>query len=417
MKQPKRTIDIRRINRQVVLKHLYFDGPTTRIELSQRTGMSAGTVTNLTYDLLQNNIILETGSQQSEGGRPATLLAVNPHFGYIIGVDLGETHVQLELFDLTLCRRGMVRHLLAADENDPQIYVTVIAQGIEKLISQAAIRSSQVLGIGIGVPGVVERNHTVSISAPMWDWKNIPFQSMLEEKIAHPIYMDNGAKAMTLAESWFGAGKGVEDLVVLLIGTGIGAGIIAEGSLYRGATNSAGEWGHTKIVLDGRPCRCSNNGCLEAYAGAPGIQKTYREIVRARGKTGTLRTEENSQIAWINALFKAAAKNNPEALQTLQETAHYLGVGIANLINLFNPHKILIGGWVGMQLSEQVLKEIREHVSNNSLPAALRPIQIALCQLGQDAICMGAACLVLEDFIAEEGRLVFKTPAFLGIKG
>lgn len=395
MNSPKRTIDLRRNNRQTLLKSLFFHGSASRVALSQHSGLSPATVTNVVAELLEEGVVLETGLAESEGGRPRTILAVNPEFGYFVGVDLGETHVNLELFDLALHNRGAVRHILSAEDNAPEAYVAHIAAGLSELQARANPSGKPILGVGIGVPGVVERNPSVTVSAPIWDWQGVPLLDLLEQKISHPIFLDNGAKAMTLAESWFGAGRGIQNLAVILIGTGIGAGFITDGTLYRGATNSAGEWGHTTIVLDGRACRCGSQGCLEAYAGAPGLRATLGEL----SADSPLLAFEN-QLSFVNQLSGAIEQGDTAALALISTTAHYLGAGVANLINLFNPERILIGGWVGMQIGKAILPELTQYASRYSLPPALRPVQIDLCQFGQDAICMGAACLALAEFLA-----------------
>ncbi len=367
----------------------------SRLDMGRRSSISPATVTNVVAELLEEGVILETGLEESEGGRPRTILAINPNYGYFVGVDLGETHVQLELFNLMLQNQHTVRYLVASEENLPEKYVEHIAAGLKELIAQSGVRPEAILGVGIGVPGVVERNEGVSVLAPMWKWQSVPLLDLLKAQIDFPLFLDNGAKAMTLAESWFGAGRSVQDLVVVLIGTGIGAGIIAQGSLYRGATNSAGEWGHTKIVLDGRPCRCGSQGCLEAYAGAPGIIATLHEQA-----PGSPLLAGDNQLAILNNLTAALEEHDPVALQTLESTAHYLGAGIANLINLFNPELVLIGGWVGLQIGKAMMGDLNRFVERYVLPPLHNAVRLDLCELGQDAICMGAACLVLEDFLA-----------------
>jgi predicted NBD/HSP70 family sugar kinase len=183
------------------------------------------------------------------------------------------------------------------------------------------------------------------------------------------------------------------------VATGIGAGIIADGSLYRGAGNSAGEWGHMTIELDGRLCRCGSRGCLEAYAGAPGIIASLREMVP---RSPLL--HENDQESTLAAIVDAALNGDFTATQVLKDTAHYLGVGIANLINLFNPQLILLGGWAGLQIGEYILPELRHFVERYALKQPLSLTRIDLCQLGQDAVAMGAATLVLEQFLTTTGR-------------
>ncbi len=364
----------------------------SRLELSQQDGLSPATVTNVVAELQEEGIIVETGSQESDGGRPRTILAVNPQYGYFVGVGLGETHVQLELFDLTLRIQNTVGHLVTKNENSPEDYIEHISSGLQELMAQAQVGAEQILGVGIGVPGMVGLSGEVSL--PMWNWESVAFRDGLQARIALPIYLDNGAKAMTLAESLFGAGRGVQHLVVVLIGTGIGSGFITDGSLYRGATNNAGEWGHTKIVLDGRACRCGSRGCLEAYAGAPGIITSLRETA-----PGSSLLASDDQLAVLNKLVAAAEQGDASAQQVLQATAHFLGAGIANLINLINPTLIVIGGWAGLQIGRAILPDVRKHVEQYALPASRRAVRIELSQLGEDAVGMGVACLVLDEFL------------------
>ncbi len=394
MKSPRRTIDLRQVNYQTLLRTLYFNGPMTRLDLSEQTGLSPATVTNVISQMFEDGILVEKGLEESLGGRPRTILDIHPEYGYLVGVDWGETHVQLELFNLARQKLATARQAMSPGENSPTAYVQAIAERLEALLTASGLRREQILGVGVGVPGVVEHNGPVSVAAPMWNWEPIPLLEMLEEALHLPVYVDNGAKAMALAESWFGAGRGVQDMAVILIGTGIGAAIITKGTLYRGATNSAGEWGHTKIELEGRACRCGSRGCLEAYAGAPGILTTLTEIDPASPLHG------EDQFDTLTRLVQAYKAGDGVARQVLQRTAHMLGAGMANLVNLFNPELIVIGGWAGMLVGEAILGDLVEFVKRYALPPSTASLRIGLCQFGQDAICLGAACLVLEEFLS-----------------
>jgi len=391
--------DLRRRHRRLVLQHLYVDGRMSRLEMSQRCGLSAATVTNVVAELLAEGIVVEAGSKESEGGRPRTILAVNPRYGYFVGVDVGETLVRIELFDLTLRSLRTVTHPLTAADNRPSSVVRHIVTGLDAVLADAAIPADNVVGIGIGVPGVVERAGSVLVHAPSWGWRAVPLMAMLDEQITLPIALDNGAKAMAQAELWFGAGRGVDDLAVLLIGTGIGAGVITQGALYRGATNGAGEWGHITLALDGRLCRCGSHGCLEAYAGAAGIMASLREA----SPHSPLIADNDDQEETIMALVAAAGRGDPIAVRVLEETTHYLGAGIANLINLFNPRRIVVGGWVGQHIGPSILPRLREVVARYALGQPLSAATVVPGQLGPDAVAMGAATLALDVFLTEAG--------------
>lgn len=401
IKSPRRTVDLRLVNYQVVLRCLYLNGPMTRSELSEQTDLSPGTVTNVTSEMFADGLLVEKGMEESLGGRPRTILDINPQYGYLVGIDLGETHIELELFDLKRHKLASARQSISAGDNSPAKYVQAISGNLEKLLAGSGVRRENILGVGIGVPGVVEHSGQVSVAAPMWGWQPVQLLEMLEGTLNLPVYIDNGAKAMALAESWFGAGRGVQDMVVILIGTGIGAGIITKGSLYRGATNSAGEWGHTKIELAGRPCRCGSNGCLETYAGAPGIFATLAEI-----SANLPLPPEEEQPDSLAQLVRSYKDHDPIARQVFGSTAQVLGAGIANLVNLFNPELIIIGGWAGMLVGEIALEDITQSVKKYALPSSTADLKIGLCQFGQDAVCTGAACLVLEEFLSRNEKFI-----------
>jgi predicted NBD/HSP70 family sugar kinase len=388
--------DVGRANRSRVLRELYFRGPSSRPRLSRETGLSPATVANIVNELTGEGIVLEAGLDEPVVGRPSTILKVNPAYGRFIGVDLGETQVQVELFDLTLAKSAAVVYALKQDE--PATVVGLIVRAVREVLDSAGVADGDVLGIGIGVPGIVEHAAEVSVHLPSWGWEETPLMAMLAEHLTIPIFIDNGANAMAQAEVWFGAGRGYQSLAVLLIGTGVGAGIFANGSPYRGTTNSAGEWGHTIIERGGRACRCGRAGCLEAYAGAPGIIRRFQEAA-----PDSQLVEANDDMQTIAALLEAAKGGDRAAEAVVTETAEILGEGIVDLVNLFNPELVVLGGWVGVRLGAYMLATINRIVESDALPAPRRAARIALGQLQDDAVAMGAATLALEVFLADAG--------------
>lgn len=390
--------DVRRSNRSRVLRELYFRGPSSRPRLTRDTGLSAATVATIVSDLCAGGIVLEAGLDEPEVGRPSAILKVNPAYGSFIGVDFGNTQMRVELFDLTLAKSAAVVVQLSPEQNEAAPLVEIIVRAVRQVQETAGVSDEDVLGIGIGVPGIVERATEVSVHIASWKWQQAPLQAMLAEHLTIPIFMDNGANAMAQAEMWFGAGRGYHNLAVLLIGTGVGAGLFADGSPYRGTTNSAGEWGHTKIERRGRICRCGRRGCLEAYVGAKAIIDRLREAVP---DSPLLKPGHNMET--IVALHEAARTGDETATSVLTETAELLGEGIANLVNLFNPELVILGGWVGVRLGGDMLPTIKRIVEAEALPAPGRTARIALGQLQDDAVAMGAATLALEVFLANAG--------------
>ncbi|WP_340688555.1 ROK family protein [Amycolatopsis coloradensis] len=378
--------DLRRHNRSLLLSKLYFDGPLSRHELSGLTGLSAATVSNVTAELGEERLITEAGLVESDGGRPRVLLRVDPAYGHVAGVDIGETGVKVELFDLTMNRLASVEHPLASPRPDAAAAVTQVASGLREVITESGVDEATVLGVGVGVPGTVEQGEALRVHAPTIGWKEVPLTDLLRaEGVELPLFVDNGAKTQGQGEMWFGAGRGARHAVIALIGSGVGAAVVTDGTTYRGSTSSAGEWGHTTIVYGGQECRCGSRGCLESYVGAEGVLARYR---KARGGKAS-DEDEQTQFA---ALLESAGRSKVAA-KVLEETAGYLGAGIGDLINLFNPERIVLGGWAGLALGERYLPEIRRVAGEHALAHVFDQTEIELGQLGPDAVAIGAATL------------------------
>jgi predicted NBD/HSP70 family sugar kinase len=392
--------DVSRSNRSRVLRELYFHGPSSRPRLSRDTGLSPATVANIVGELIADGIVLEAGVEESQVGRPSAILKVDPACGSFIGVALGETHMQVELFDVTLAKAAATMYPLRPDQNEPSNIVELVVHGVREVQEAAGAADDDVLGIGVGIPGIVERTSEVSLHVPGWGWREAPFMAMLTERLSIPIFIDNGANVMAQAEMWFGAGRGFNHLAVILIGTGVGAGILADGVIYRGATNSAGEFGHTTIERGGRLCRCGRRGCLEAYVGATGIIGRYEETA-----PGSPLVHPGDDIRTITSLVEAANHGGRAAAAVLDDTADLLGEGIGNLVNVVNPAVVVLGGWVSVRLGGYLLPRIKQAVEATALSAPLRATRVVLGQLHDDAVAMGAATLALAVFLEDPAKL------------
>jgi predicted NBD/HSP70 family sugar kinase len=380
--------DLRRDNRSVLLSSLFFEQPRSRQDLSDETGLSPASVSNVVRELIDDGIVVEAGSVDSDGGRPRVLLQVNPDYGYVIGVDVGEIRVRVELFDLTMTERAKADYPLDPSQHEVGVIVEAILAGLDTVLTRSGISPSAVLGIGVGVPGIVENGPDGLVHGQSYGWDSVPLGRLLRSGTSLPLHIDNGATTMGQAELWFGAGRGAQHAVICLIGSGVGASIIARGSTHRGSTSSAGEWGHTTVMVGGRTCRCGACGCLEAYAGAGAILDRYGDPL-----PGT------DQESALTALIDMAA-TSARAREVLDETALYLGVSIGNLINLCNPERIILGGWAGLLLGERMLPAIREAAREHSLRYPFAQTSIELGRLGPDAVALGAATLPIEALLS-----------------
>ncbi|MEV5174259.1 ROK family transcriptional regulator [Streptomyces flaveolus] len=396
--------DLRRGNRTAVLQRLYFDGPLSRFELGPATGLSSGSVSNVVADLIADGLVEEAGSVDSDGGRPRTLLRVAPDSGQMIGVDVGETRVRVELFDLALTELARAERPLTPQGYDVDVIAGHIRDGVAEVLTAEQAVPDRLLGVGVGVPGIVE--HTPDRGAVVHGqtigWDAVPLEQLLRSASqlpdGVPYLIDNGAKTLGQAEMWFGAGRGARNAVVVLFGSGVGACLVTPEVEYGRAV----EWGHLTVRVRGRRCRCGAPGCLEAYAGAESLLARWRE---EGGRPPEDTDEETALTAMLAAAYPSEGGTaDPVALAVLEETAEYLGAGLSDLINLFQPERILIGGWAGLQLGTRFLPAVRRHAATYALRHPADKVTIDLGRLGPDAVTVGAAILPLADFFASGGR-------------
>ncbi|MEU3794498.1 ROK family transcriptional regulator [Streptomyces fructofermentans] len=399
--------DLRRENRTAVLQRLYFDGPMSRFSLGPATGLSSGSVTNVVADLLADGLVEEAGSVNSDGGRPRTLLRVSPGSGHMIGVDVGETRVRVELFDLSLAELARTeRPLVHRGDNayDVEVIVGHILDAVTEVLRTAGRIPGELLGVGIGMPGIVEHSaeEGAVVHGQTIGWDAVPLERMLRDSgqlPPHvPYFIDNGAKTLGQAEMWFGAGRGARNAVVVLFGSGVGACVVTDEVEHGRAV----EWGHLTVRVQGRRCRCGALGCLEAYAGAEALLERWQE---AGGQPPHDTDEETALTAILAAAYPPdGGEPDPVAAAVLAETAEYLGAGLSDLINLFQPERILVGGWAGLQLGARFLETVRTYAHSYALTHPAGRVGIELGRLGPDAVTVGAAILPLADFFARGGR-------------
>jgi predicted NBD/HSP70 family sugar kinase len=387
--------DLRRVNRAAVLRRLLQDGPLNRVTLGQLTGLSGGSITNVTAALLEEGLVVEVGREESDGGRPRVLLQVNPKFGVVLGVEVGETRIRVDAFDLCMKLVSSANVASHPQYHDANTTFEEVAFAIEALQAELATAGLRVLGVGLAVPGIVGmQDGQLRVHAPNIGWRDVALEP-LAKRVGLPLFADNGAKALGQAEMWLGGGRGASHAAVALWGTGVGAAIFTDGVLYRGATSSAGEWGHTAIVAGGKQCRCGAFGCLEAYVGAKALFDEWHST----GRSGSRLADPDSED-WLDQ-FVAASQARARPAAALGKVAEYFGIGVANLVNLFNPEKVVIGGWIGVKLGPVVLDRVRATVRAQALEYTASRVVIEVGQLGGEAVALGAAMLVLDGLLLD----------------
>ncbi|TVM04255.1 MAG: hypothetical protein CV087_01035 [Candidatus Brocadia sp. WS118] len=313
--------------------------------------------------------------------------------GYcIVGIDLGGTNLKAGVVDTD----GRIFHRLSIKTNsnaDPQTISNQILELIAETMQSAQVRESDVVGIGLGSPGLVDKQgETILFSPNLPRWRNIPIKRIVSERFSKPCVLENDANAAAWGEKWAGAGKGVKSLVMLTLGTGVGGGIVIDNKLWRGANNVAAEIGHMVIQTDGPLCNCGNRGCVEVYASATGMVRRFKEVLKG-GASSSLKISDEITAKMIN---EAAIHGDKVSLDVIEETGRYLGIAIVNIMHVLNPEMIVLSG--GMIGSGQLLMDpIRKVTTQRAFEASYQDTKIVFSQLGNDAGIIGAAgCLLKE---------------------
>lgn len=304
-----------------------------------------------------------------------------------LGVDLGGTNTKIGLVD----HQGQVRQRLrlpTRPEEGPRQVAGRICQAARECLAAAGLGPEQVSGAGIGCPGTIDLEDGIVAFAPnLPGWRDVPLRSLIADELGRPCSLDNDANVAALAEHWVGAGRGASSLVLLTLGTGIGGGIILDGRIWHGATGAAGEIGHMSINPDGPRCQCGNRGCYEVYGSATAMVRRLREAARQGAQT-TL----SSRLEELTAedIYKAAVEGDTLALQNLEDTGRYLGVGVSNILHILNPEVIVFSGGP-TAAGDMLLQPIREEVRSRTLQACYEGVRICFSRLSDDAGVIGAA--------------------------
>jgi glucokinase len=311
---------------------------------------------------------------------------------FIVGVDLGGTQIRACLTDARgRILRETCRPTLAHE--GPQPVLSRMKEAIREVLTDRKL--GDVLGIGIGSPGPLDPRTGVVIAPPnLPGWQGIPLRDIMSQEFGLPVYVNNDANVAALAECRFGAGKGCSDLVYLTVSTGIGGGFICGGELLLGAHGYAGEPGHITVQPDGPRCNCGNVGCLEVMAAGPAIARRAAELVR-QGRSSMLSQDvaQGSNLT-AEAVGKAAQAGDLVSLEAIARAAYYLGIGVLNLIHLFDPEKVVIGGGVS-KLGPMLFDPVRAMLRERGMTAAQRETPIVPAALGDQVGLLGGVALVL----------------------
>ena len=374
----------------------------SRAELVARTGLSRGVVAQRVNELIDAGLVVEGEVGPSTGGRPPRQISFRADAGHVLVADLGATSIDVAVTDLD--GRILGHRDEPADVADgPERCLDRVGQLFDELTTATRDLPGRLWGIGIGVPGPVEFRSGRPISPPiMPGWDGYPVRERFAKRHAAPVWVDNDVNLLALGEWRAGIAVGHDNAIVVKVGTGIGAGIISNGRIHRGAQGAAGDVGHIQVVDDGSiVCRCGNIGCLEALAGGSALAR-QGEALADQGRSERLRAalDQRGRVT-AEDVARAASFGDAEAVALLHAAGDRVGLTLASLVNFFNPSLVVIGGGVA-QSGDQLLAAIRETVYRRSLPLATRDLIIERSSLGALAGVIGASAMVVEQLFARD---------------
>jgi N-acetylglucosamine repressor len=344
--------------------------------------------------LLARGIIREIGSVSTGMGRRPVELDMNTERNYVLGLRLGSFAVRSMVTDIKGQPVEKMAQRIDASGSRRHILAAMLACS-RQLLQRRSIPHSGLAGIGIAAPGAVDFRTGICHYAPHHpNWKNVPLKEYFESEFGVPCYVDHVSNCFALSEMLFGFGKGLESFVCVLLGTGVSAGIVIHGEVYRGADCYSGEFGHTCIDMNGPVCACGNRGCVEAYTAGPALARMAAEKLRSgRGGGRIIQSGGESNEITAEAVCLAAGKGDKTALAVLRQMGAYLGIGVSNLINLFNPERVIIGGRVS-KASEFFLPAFQDSLGKYAWHGSSKDVRISRLENGP---VLGAVAIVLQE--------------------
>ncbi len=375
---------MRELNQALILNLVRQEGQISRAEIAKRTNLSRSTVSNIVNELIDEHRIFELEKGESRGGRRPILLELNYRSRFAVGIEIATTFINLVITDL----KAVIIYQYSEPFDitaGPEQTVERVRQLTMQALAAAQIESAQIAGVGIGVPGPLAYATGQTIAPPiMPGWSGVSLRDQFAAVLPFPVVVDNDANLGAIAEYRWGVAQGIRNVAYLYLGsTGIGAGLVLNGAMYRGEIGSAGEIGHLTIDEDGPRCSCGSYGCLEAVAGMPQLLERGAELFGGRKLT-------------LDQLVQEAQNSNQPVQELFTSSAKYLGVAVASMLNLYNPGLVVLGGPL-VVASSMLLETIRVVAKQRALPITLEHCEIVIGSLGSHVVALGAASQIIQN--------------------
>jgi predicted NBD/HSP70 family sugar kinase len=380
----RRASDPRAVNLAWILDVVRLEGPLPSTEIVRIAGLSRATVSSLVTELLERRLVRERYDERpvGAGGRPPALVELEPSAAAAVGVDVGRTHVRIAVADLGLNILAEDIHRVDVPDHHDETIDLVVSM-TERLLRESGVDCTGLLGVGVGLPGPVDRaSGRLGSATILPGWVGLAPRAELEKRLRSPVRVENDANVGALAEGLLGAGRGSQVLAYVKVAHGVGAGILMNGRLFRGASGTAGEIGHTTLANSGPVCRCGNRGCLEQLAGATAL---LAQMAAA-----------GIEVDGVAALLQLADDGHAGARRVLADAGEHLGLAVANLVTLLDTDRVVVGGELGAA-NELLVGPLRYAARSAAVTTAGSSIEIVSAELGERAEVLGAVALVLRE--------------------
>ncbi len=377
-------------NTRLVLNTIYHQGDISRADVARKTHLTRPTVSNIVAELIEKQLVEETGLGPSGGGKPPTLLDIHENAYQCICADLGSTEFRGAIVNL----RGEIQHHLSLpiQNEDGEAALDLVYQLLDQLIKLA---NSPLIGVGIGTPGLIDAERCIVKKAVNLDWNDLPLGDLLEERYDLAAYIANDCQVAALGEFSFGDHETPGNLIVIKIGRGVGSGIVLNGQLHYGDDFGAGEIGHVVVSEGGERCACGNYGCLETTVSNRAILKRAQSLFVEDPQSILRQIVSSPQDIDMDVVLNAYEAGDGKLLELFDTVSDYLAIAIANIIGILNVHKIMIAGDFACTRPEFV-EALNQKISARALPGLANATKTEATCLGKDIVILGAAAILLQ---------------------
>lgn len=390
-------------NRRRVLETIRTEGPVIRADVARATGLSIPTVMKISNEFVARGIVAVAGKAKSSDGKPPELLEIAPDAPVVLGIDLSKDDCTCSVMDIHGKLRSYVTIPKKWEDLSFEKLIVRVLDTAERAVDTSGFPKNKVMGIGIGVPGIIDREREIVRLSVSLGWENVDVIKPIYRHFGIPVFLENSAKVTALAERWFGYGKNHEAFACVIFGQGIGLAICIDGEIYAGNRGSSGELGHITVEPDGPLCRCGNRGCLEAVASDVAIRRQAIEMISLNRQTSIIDIAGTSENISAKIVFDAAKQGDPVAEEIVTRAIKYLGIGIADCINILDPGMIILSGGL-VKAGDYFVDWLRREVGRRLIGRNGDKPEIMVSSLGENASVIGAATLPLKDFIYNGGE-------------